>query len=423
MFEGWLPCILYAVSGLTFAVLSFFLYRRRRMESAGDFVACRPLKPVFKWALGLGCGLCLSVLLASMFHIDRTDTILGIPSAPATLLFLLLGGFVGFFGAEMLMKKTFRVFEKKAWKSFLIFGLAVLVLHGALVFDFFGYETRVPDPEDIQSVSLYAQADDAILTSPEAIAQIIDLHEGAIACEKENKEARKQNWEDMSYDTKYFRVFYYLKNGRSLERRYNLCDTGSMLAVLQQVEQVMNSEEAILARVPDPETLQPSRIQYAMISYNIETKPLSQQSGTYAPAFQHESRSLTSSEAYDLYANCILPDMLDGTIGTVCFGEKSEYYNPQYEGHIEFEVSRLPDGSTDEYGRSYSHYYFVPTENSVRTNAWLKEHGVTMLLLDYVNQQYEKAEKLNMNPNSAEGASSIAVIGGADGPTSIIVAQ
>ncbi len=426
-FEGWLPCILYAVSGLAFAVLSFFLYRKRRMEASGDFVAYRPLKPVFKWALGLGCGLCLSVLLASMFHSNNADTILGIPSAPAVLLFLLLGGAVGFFGAEMLMKKTFRVFDKKGWQGFALFAAVTALLLGSLVFDFFGYETRIPGPEDIESVSLFAQADDAVLTSPEAIEKVIRLHEGAIASEQENKEAQKKNWEDMDYDTRYFRVIYFLKNGRALERRYNLCNTGSMLDVLQQVEDVMNSKEAILTRVPDPTTLQPERIRYAMINYNIETKPLSQQDGIYAPAFQHESRSLTSAEAYDLYANCILPDMLEGTIGTVWFGKKSRYYNPQHEGHIEFEVSLLPDGSTDEYGRSYSHYYFVPTENSHRTNAWLAEHGVTMLLLDYVNQQYEKAEILNMNPNSfpeeITSASSIGIIGGADGPTAVFVTQ
>ena len=51
VFRGWLPCILYAVSGLVFAVLSFFLYRKRRMEAAGDFVAYKPLKPVFQWVV------------------------------------------------------------------------------------------------------------------------------------------------------------------------------------------------------------------------------------------------------------------------------------------------------------------------------------------------------------------------------------
>lgn len=422
VFDGWLPCILYAVSGVVFAVGSFFLYRKRRMEAAGDFVAYQPLKPVFKWALGLGCGLCLSVLLASMFHRNQTDTILGMPSAVATLLFLLLGGAVGFFGAEMLMKKTFRVFGGNAWKSFLIFAAVVMLLHGALVFDFFGYETRIPDKEDIQSVSLYAQGDDAVLTSPEAIEKVMTLHKDAIACEQENKEAQLRDWDDMHYDTRYFSVTYFLENGRALERRYILCNTGTMLDVLNRVEDVMNSKEAILTRVPDPAALQPERIRHAMISYTMEPTPLDEQSGTYTPSFRHESRSLTSSEAYELYTSCIIPDMLEGTIGTVWFGEDSRYYNPQYDGTIEFEVTILPDGSTDEYGRDYKHYFFVPTENSVRTNGWLKEHNVTMLFLDYINQQYEKAEILNMNPNSAEGAYSIGVIGGADGPTSIVVA-
>jgi len=423
-FEGWLPCALYAVSGLVFLVLSFFLYRKRRMEASGDFVAYKPLKPVFKWALGLGCGLVLSTLMASMFHSDRTDAILGIPSGTATLLFLLLGGFVGFFGAEMLMKKTFRVFEKKAWKGFLIFCAAVLLLHGALVFDFFGYERRTPDLEDIESVHLQAQGDSGSFYEPANIEQVIHLHKGAIATQQENKAARKDIWDDRNIDTKSFFVTYFLKNGKTLERTYHLCNVGPMLDVLRQVETVMNGREAIATRVPNPAELDPKTIRYATIGYTVETKPLSQQNGTYAPAFQHESRSLTADEVYELYATCIYPDMLENTTGTVCFGQDSPYFNPQYDGSIEFEVL-FPENETDELGRPSSYYYFVPTVNSKRTCAWLKEHGITMLEQEYIETQYEEADRLNGKPEEiivTHGeAASIGIIGGADGPTSIVV--
>lgn len=424
-FEGWLPCALYAVSGFVFLALSFFLYRKRRMEASGDFVAYKPLKPVFKWTLGLGCGLILSTLMAGLFHSERTDTILGIPSGTATLLFLLLGGFVGFFGAEMLLKKTFRVFEKKAWKGFLIFGAAALVLHGTLVFDFFGYERRIPDLEDIESVHLQAQGDSGSFYDPTNIQKVIRLHEGAITTQQENKKARTENWDDMRYDTKSFFVTYFLKNGSVLERRYHLCDTGPMLDVLRQVEEVMNSEEAISTRVPNPAELDPKAIRYAMIGYTVETQPLSQQSGTYAPAFQHESRSLTAAEAYDLYVNCIYPDMLENTTGTVCFGEDSPYFNPTYDGSIEFEVL-FPESETDELGRPSSYYYFVPTLNSKRTCAWLEAHGITMLEQEYIESQYEEADRLNIKTEEVivthNEAASIGIIGGADGPTSIVVA-
>ena len=424
-FEGWGVCAIYAVSGLAFLVLSFFLYRRRRMESAGDFVAVRPLKPVFKWALGGGCGLVLSYILIELFHSSRTDTILGMNNAAASLLFLLTGGFIGFFGAEMLMKKTFRVFDKKAFKGFALFAAVTALLLGCLVFDFFGYETRMPKLENVQSVSLYATGDIIALSDTENLEKVLHLHQGTLAVKQENAAAQKENWQNQNYSTHYFTITYGLKNGRVINRRYHLCDTGRMLGVLGEVEDVMNSREAITSRIPDTATLTADSLYHGRIYYDIETKPLSQQDGIYAPAFEAASLSLSPAEAYDLYINCILPDMYDCTIATINFTDSSPYFSKKYEGSIDLEFYLRPQRDADEYARTLSCYTFIPTVNSHRTNQWLADHGINMLLQDYVNQQYEKAEVLNMNPNSFPEdiitASSVGIIGGADGPTSIVV--
>ena len=424
-FSGWGISAIYAAAGLLCLVGAFFLYRNRRMESAGDFVAYRPLKPVFKWALGAGCGLVLCAILISMFEDGRTQTILGMHPGIAAFSFLLTGSFVGFFGAEMLMKKTFRVFEKKAWKSFGIFAAVTALLLSSIVFDFYGYETRVPKAEKVESVVLFTQGDTAILESTDNIETVTHIHEGAIATEKENIAVRLDNWQNTDYTSHYFTITYLLKNGKTLERHYNLHSTGNMLPVLRDLEDVMNCPEAIASRIPQAKDLESTRFRFAYIHYNVQTGSYTQlPPGSPMPTMQSESLGLTAKEAYDLYINCILPDVQDHTIGTVWFTEDSPYHNDMYSTNIELEIQR--DDGPDELGRDCSYYYFCPTTESHRTNAWLKARGIPTLLQTEVDDFYQKQhewELQDFNPNSAEGASSVGIIGGADGPTSIVVAQ
>lgn len=66
---------------------------------------------------------------------------------------LLLGGFAGWFAADMLMKKTFRVFRLH-WKGWLLFSGILLLLIVAARLDVTGYQRRVPAREEVTEVSL-----------------------------------------------------------------------------------------------------------------------------------------------------------------------------------------------------------------------------------------------------------------------------
>ena len=45
--EGWLYALLAALTGIAFLAAALFMYRRRKLESAGDFIAFRPAAPAF----------------------------------------------------------------------------------------------------------------------------------------------------------------------------------------------------------------------------------------------------------------------------------------------------------------------------------------------------------------------------------------
>lgn len=74
----------------------------------------------------------------------------GNDSLPGTILCMVAAGLVGYFVAEMLIKKSFRVFRAGA-KGAVIVSLALVLLGVAMSFDLTGYEKRVPDESEIES--------------------------------------------------------------------------------------------------------------------------------------------------------------------------------------------------------------------------------------------------------------------------------
>ena len=94
------------------AGLALAAYRRRHLESAGDVVSVRWVRPVFKY----GVAFCTAVTLSTVFYYVL-DPLL--PRGPWTLLVLMVvWGAAGCFVAEMLLKKSFRVL--RAWKGCVI---------------------------------------------------------------------------------------------------------------------------------------------------------------------------------------------------------------------------------------------------------------------------------------------------------------
>ena len=89
-------------------VAAYQLYKRRQIETAGDWVSIRIIKPVFRWGAALCGGLVVGVTVISML----TD-LPQLRKYPCLLLCSVAMGFLFFFGAEMLLEKNFKVFRRK----------------------------------------------------------------------------------------------------------------------------------------------------------------------------------------------------------------------------------------------------------------------------------------------------------------------
>ena len=226
--NGWLIAA-YAAAGAALLGLAWLLYRRRRSESAGDVVAVGWMKPVFRYGCAVYAailgGRLLYALLWDSFQSGRYFTVLPM------ILCMIAGGAVGYYAASMLLAKTPRVF-KTTWKGMLAVALGCAALCGAMKYDLFGVERRVPDAGSIKEVNLYAAdsnyyltpgQDDALIEEVRALHQaIINDKDYALTAAAAASEAYSGADEEIPHAYTNVRFTYTLNSGLKVERQYDL---------------------------------------------------------------------------------------------------------------------------------------------------------------------------------------------------------
>lgn len=171
---GWSSLLAWAAAGAVFLLVGLALYRKRNLECAGDALALRGLEPVFAVMISV-FGAALFYLVPSVFFGQR-------PLETLKYLLMACGLVVGWFAAWMITARSARVFQLKKWLCLL--GLAA-VLAASLVLnhmDAFGIERWIPDPEEVQSVTLSSDSMYSKIKLTEAgdIRQMIRLQEMAL---------------------------------------------------------------------------------------------------------------------------------------------------------------------------------------------------------------------------------------------------
>lgn len=164
--------LIYAAVGIVFALVGLVLYRKRDLECAGDAIAFPVLQPLFQLVCAVGVG-ALVVMCVNTFLAYRIDA-----STSMVYLILFCGGAAGWFGGKMLLKRTTRVFQLRSWVGLGILTAVVALSLVATRFDVLGIEDRIPNAEDVSSVTL--NYDGLELTDEEDIRQITTLHAMAL---------------------------------------------------------------------------------------------------------------------------------------------------------------------------------------------------------------------------------------------------
>jgi len=167
---------LYGLAGVILLVLSWLLYRRRKSESAGDVVAFKWLRPVFRYGIALASAVLLGTVLYQMtwgvltwsHYIDKVPMVIS----------MMIAGVVGYYVASMLLEKTLRVFRGSA-KGVIGLCIGIAVLSGIVSLDPLGIESYVPEVGDIEWVLLDAHSEGLQFDEAEykpVIEEITEIH-------------------------------------------------------------------------------------------------------------------------------------------------------------------------------------------------------------------------------------------------------
>ena len=237
--EGWGYYAICAAIGVALLGLALVLYRRRKLESAGDFMAVRPLEPVF---LGL-----YTLSMAAFFHAfaDLFNTV--------QYVFLGLGIIVGFFTGRMLLKRTIRVFQPRALLVCFLCGVVFATSMVLTAIDLLGVTRNVPRAEQVEKVYVtpnrfnYNYSGDFAMKTPEDVEKVLQLHETILA------------GKPTDLDDDYFSVCvsYVLKNGKTVQRYYPDVQVGGdawaqARVFFTRTEYILNGKpEAVMAGLAD----------------------------------------------------------------------------------------------------------------------------------------------------------------------------
>lgn len=376
----------YAAAGVILAGLAVIFFRHRRMEAAGETVAVPALRPLFRWGLAAVGALGMALLiLKTVFnvgsHAAEND---GTPARVAILLLaMLFGAAVGWFGADALMRKTLRVFDRH-WKGLGVFCALLCALVVVTELDVFGVERYQPEVDEIGYAAVYGwgEYDETRIMQPENIEALLSLQKDIIANKKAYENQKGINIFPLTIE-------YYGTDGKLLARRvytyatdeyipyvtggnYNvgfLAENDTISRNVRQYEELLNSRELMEERALFPCDRSETAVFSASIQWYVSNSPT--QLGL----------TLTMDEFWELYDTCIVPDLRDGNIGGTKIIQDEEFY--QALEPIYITATGVHTNSNGEY--VYNYYTVRPLAVSARTNAWLRSHGVTVQTLGELN--------------------------------------
>ncbi len=430
-FNGWTLVIAYACAGVAFGAVAVALLRRRAMENAGAVVAVPALRGAFRWCAAFAGALSMGLLTLQMvFGYTGIYGVTGNFLNVLLLLFLmLLGAFVGWFGAQGLLRKSLRVFDR-GWGGFAAVCAVICVLTIGCETDLLGVEKRLPDPERVSRVELFdtmAGLPETTLSEPQNISAVIEMQR-VIVENKARYEDRGTGYSDGGQLT----IRYYDRDGQLMMIRGYAARFGPM-AWSSAGNAWVTAGSAMIswgdnrpafidgyatwgdAYVSDGDvyaaygdagassgdaasdndviwvpcgSLNPALPMLESLLNSREAVARRLTSSSVAPSagtaqFAHvywsndymvgESLNLEPAEAWELYHDCVLPDAEDSAIGWVSLCPS---WAPDWENVsviLDFNFARQ---TMDDYEYGYIMVRVPP--DAVRTNNWLISHGLSI---------------------------------------------
>lgn len=284
---NWSALLGYIIAAVVFSVTALLLYRKRRMESAGDVIAVNSLRPVFKFCVTACAALCFGLLFFVIISTLFTSLSMSMLVLSAGLI---IGAFIGYFASEMLLKKSFHVF-KGSWKGFVITAVLCIVFAFVCVTDLFDLSSQLPDIDDIEIIVCNREAGGYDVTERSDIEAILDVNKAII-----DDRDKYEGLDDTDLEnTGYVSIRYKLKDGHSVYRGYTVLIDDNYKAYYAALGSVNIVKSCFTPEIP-------------VTVQNVYDASFSCPSGT-GDMF---SVSLTPEQAVDFYDNALMKDIESG---------------------------------------------------------------------------------------------------------------
>lgn len=284
---NWSALLGYIIAAVVLTAAALLLYRKRRMESAGDVIAVKSLRPVFKFCVTACSALCFGllffVIISSLFTSLSTSML--VLSAG-----LIIGAFIGYFASEMLLKKSFHVF-KGSWKGFVITAVLCIVFAFVCVTDLFDLSSQLPDIDDIEMIVCNREAGGYDVTERSDIEAILDVNKAII-----DDRDKYEGLDDTGYESVgYVSLRYKLRDGRVICRGYTLLIDDNYKAYYAALGSVNIVKSCFTPEIP-------------VTVQNVYDASFQYPSGSG----ELNSISLTPEQAVDFYENALMKDIENG---------------------------------------------------------------------------------------------------------------
>lgn len=344
--------ILCAFFGLVLIGAAQLLYRRRKLEVAGDLLAYRGLSPVFL--------VLYTLMVAAFVHLGVKQYANG---SISQYFFLPLGLLAGYVSGLMLLRRTSRVFRKRLLIPLVgILAMCALAV-GATYVDLFGVIRRVPEGSEVLSVAVQPlnsarYVDEGlVLTEQEDIQAAIDYQRDSLVGWKrqvlDSLLQKEGCWTPQNYLN--VRLTYKLTNGRTMIREYPL---RSDLAAFGSFKKILSRPELIFGVTP--EKLREQIDEAEDISYSLWATE------------KGADNSYFYIEARQGLADAILADCAEGTMLNYDFWNET-YGNTGANNRIgTLYISGDTRSNTD-----YYYYWCNISPDTAHTLRWLESHPGT----------------------------------------------
>lgn len=350
--QGWSTLFLLAGLGVVFLALAYLLYRRRNLESAGDFLAVPRLRPVIGGCLavmGASAALAFLELFGYYGSYDLTEQ-LGLAFVGLT---------VGWFAGQMFLERSTRVFGPKKWAGLLVMLILAAGAMGLTKLDPMGIDDWVPEVSEIKGARINGSY---YVDTPEELAQVIQVQEFALEEHLTEEDVEPYLATDDASLPKYARIqiVYTKNNGMGAIREYYVASdsqAGDLLRSLtSKVSFVFGRDEItspqkLMACVGKPDNISVS-------GYKLPEELLTEET----------VRSLFEA---------VIADCEEGTLSPISALHPTKVYQTEDGDNLYLDYlwvdAALP---TDEKGtyRSYNIRLFPDSENVL---AWAESVGIT----------------------------------------------